>query len=337
MVLLTGATGLVGSHLLYALLNRGESVRATKRASSNLNDVALAFSFYGEKAQNLLKNVEWVEADLLNPAEVDELFVDVNRVFHCAATVSFKPKDKQQLLEENPAITANLVNAALMNKVEHFAFTSSVAAIGRNKTLHDFTTEETEWKAGPENSNYAVSKYLCELEVWRGTEEGLCAAMVNPTLILGAANWNKSSSAIFKRYASGFKYYTTGKNGFVDVRDVVDSLLRISDLRINQERFILVGENLFYRDLANKMANAFGQAIPTREAKRWVTNLLWRMEKWRSVLFNIEPLITKETARSARSMWQYSNKKAIEKLGIQFRPIDKSILEYAEYYKKTAQ
>lgn len=334
MVLITGGTGLVGSHLLYALLKRGETVRATKRNSSNLADVELSFSFYGDDAKNLLSTVEWVDVDLLNPAEVDELFIDVDRVFHCAATVSFKPSDKQRMIEENPAMTANLVNAALAHNVLHFAYTSSIAALGRNKGPNDFTNEETEWKSGPQNSNYSISKYLSELEVWRGIEEGLCAAMVNPTIILGAANWNQSSSAIFKRYASGFKYYTTGKNGFVDVRDVVDALIKLSDERINQERFILVGENLAYRDMANKMATAFGQKPPSRQAKEWLSNLLWRIEKWRSILFNIAPLITKETARSARSTWQYNNKKAREKLGMNFRPIDQSIVEFAAFYKR---
>ena len=310
-------------------------MRATKRPSSKLNDVALAFSFYGENAQKLLDKVDWIDVDLLNPAEVDELFDNVDRVFHCAATVSFKPSDKQRMIEENPAMTANLVNASLAHNIAHFAFVSSVAAIGQGKNPSDLTTEETEWKNGPENSNYAVSKYLSELEVWRGTEEGLCAAMVNPTIILGASNWNQSSSAIFKRYASGFSFYSTGANGFVDVRDVVDALLKISDQRINQERFILVGENLTFRDLANKLTLAFGQAAPSKKASLWLTNLLWRFEKVRGFFFNIEPLITRETAKSARSTKIFSNKKAREKLGMQFRPIDKSIEVFAAFYKKT--
>ncbi len=333
MILLTGATGLVGSHLLYALLKRGENVRATKRASSNLGDVELAFTFYGEDALPLLKRVEWVDADLLNPAEVDELFAGVDRVFHCAATVSFRPADKHRMIEENPAMTANLVNAALEHRVAHFAHVSSVAAIGRSKDASDFITEETEWKGGPETSNYALSKYLSELEVWRGIEEGLTASMVNPTIILGAGNWNHSSNALFKRYAQHFTFYTSGQNGFVDVRDVVAALLKLSDERINNERFILVGENLPYRQMGNFMAAAFGQPLPNREAKKWTTELLWRLEYLRSVLFKIQPLLTKETAHSARSMWVYSNKKATEKLGIAFRPIQKSIVEFAGFYK----
>ena len=336
MILLTGATGLVGSHLLYALLLRGEKVRATKRATSNLNDVSLAFSFYGPAAQNLLDSVEWVNADLLNPAEVDELFVGIDRIFHCAATVSFKPSDKHKLIEENPAMTAILVNAALEHKVAHFAFVSSVAAIGRSKHEADIISEKTEWKSGPENSNYAVSKYLSELEIWRGIEEGLTAGIVNPTIILGAGNWNHSSNALFKRYAGSFDFYTTGTNGFVDVRDVVDALIKVSDARINSERFILVGENMPYKLMADNMAEAFGHAPPSKQAKKWITEILWRLEKLRSVLFNIDPLITKETAHSARSSWKYTNAKAKEKLGIQFRPITESIQEFALFYKKHA-
>ena len=336
MVLITGATGLVGSHLLYALLKREQTVRATKRKSSNLKDVSLTFSFYGADTEKLLSAVDWVDVDLLNPAAVDELFVDVDRVFHCAAAVSFNPKDEHKMVEINPAITANLVNAALHAGVKHFAHVSSVAAIGRSKNGTEEITEKTEWQNSEDNSKYAIGKYLSELEVWRGIEEGLPAAMVNPTIIFGPGNWNNSSNTIFKRFSKPFPFYTKGGNGFVDVRDVVDALLIISDNNIIAQRFILVSENKSYKEIGEKLADAYGNPAPKNEAKSWQLELVWRFEKLKSSLTGKDPLLTKETAQTSQKTWRYSNIKAVTELGINFRKLDKSLVEFVSFYKRLA-
>ncbi len=333
MILVTGGTGLVGSHLLYHLALRGEKIRATKREHSPLADVELVFSFYGSDAKNLLERIEWVTVDLENPMEVDAVCTGVSAIFHCAAHVSFKPKDARKLRTINPKITANLVNAALENNVGYFAHVSSVAAIGRTKSQGEIITENTEWKNSPDNSNYAISKFGAELEVWRGIEEGLCAGIVNPTIILGPGNWNHSSNAIFKRLSKPFPFYTNGANGFIDVRDVVAALLILFDKKITAQRYILVGENLPYRTHFENLAVAFGQKKPHRPANPFVMGLLWRMEHVRSVLFGTDPLVTKETTHSALSTWKYSNAKAINQLGVTFRPIAQSVADFVPFYK----
>ncbi len=334
MILLTGGTGLVGSHLLYALLQRGEKIRATKRPTSNLGDVKMVFSFYGDEAHMLLDNVEWVDVDLTNPAAVDDLFADVDRVFHCAAHVSFRPQDAHLMRSINPKITANLINAALHYKVAHFAHVSSVAAIGRKKQQSDPITENTSWKNDPDVSNYAVSKYLSELEVWRGIEEGLTAAMINPTLIMGPGNWNHSSNAFFKTLSKPFKYYTRGTNGFVDVRDVVAALLKISDDQISAQRYIISGENLSYQTVFSALAKRFGNNEPSVRANPFLINLIWRIEALRSRLTGSTPILTRELANTTQSKWQYSNQKAREELGINFRNIEESFDEFVPFYKE---
>ncbi len=323
----------MGAHLLHALLIRGERIRATKRSTSNLDDIALAFSFYQDDSVALLEQVEWVECNLLNPFEVDELMEGIKRVFHCAAAVSFNPKDEIKLLEINPAITANLVNAALEHEVEHFAHVSSVAAIGRTQGNEEFITEKTEWKNSPDNSKYAIGKYLAELEVWRGVEEGLPAAMINPTVILGAGNWNHTSNTLFRRFSQPSAFYTKGGNGFVDVRDVVEALLIVSDKRISGERYITVGENVTFLDLMTLFARAFGINPPKKAVRPWLMEIAWRAEKLRSMLTGRPPMLTKETARTSQHVWRYSNTKATEELKISFTPLKESIETYALFYK----
>lgn len=334
MNLVTGGTGLVGSHLIYHLLLRGEKVRATKRAGSNIADTELAFSFYTKNTQPLMAQIEWVDVDLENPLDVDAVCKDVSILYHCAAQVSFKPQDAQRLRAINPLITANLVNAALANGVGYFAHVSSVAALGKPKDHSEYITEKTEWKDSAANSNYGISKLGAELEVWRGIEEGLTAAIVNPGIILGPGNWQHSSNAVFKRFSKPFTYYSQGTTGFVDVRDVVQALLTLTDKKIHAERFILVGQNLSFRELFAEIAKAFGHKPPSKPANKWVVAALWRIEHLRSLLFGANPLITKETARSATSSYKYSNNLAKEKLMISFRDVMVSAKEFVAFYQK---
>ena len=335
MNLVTGGTGLVGSHLIYALLKRGEKVRATKRANSNITDTELAFSFYAkETAATFMAQIEWVDADLENPIDVDAVCAGITTIYHCAAQVSFRPQDAHRLRTINPLITANLVNAALANGVNYFAHVSSVAALGRVKDQSQKITEKTLWKDSDENSNYAISKYGAELEVWRGIEEGLTAGIVNPGIIVGPGNWNHSSNKFFKRFSKPFKYYSDGAGGFVDVRDVTQALLTLTDKQIHAERFILVGQNLPYRELFNALAKAYGHTPPQKASNTFILNFLWRTEYIRSLIFGTDPLVTKETARTATNNWKYDNTKAQEILGISFHDVINSVAEFVPYYRE---
>jgi nucleoside-diphosphate-sugar epimerase len=211
---------------------------------------------------------------------------------------------------------------------------SSVAAIGRTQGNEEFITEQTEWKNGPDNSKYAIGKYLAELEVWRGVEEGLKAAMINPTVILGAGNWKHTSNTLFRKFSNHNKFYTKGGNGFVDVRDVVKALLAVSDNTISGERFITVGENVSFLSLMTSFAEAFDVEPPKTTVKSWMMEMAWRIEKLRSKLTGKAPLLTKETARTSQNIWKYSNKKAKRELGLTFTPVGESIATYAEFYKR---
>ena len=194
MILVTGATGLVGSHLVFQLLKKGLDVRAVKRATSNTANTLKVFSYYTENAKALFEKIEWVEADLMDVDDVDTLFENISEVYHCAAMVSFAPKDKKDLLQYNAGITANLVNVSLRTNVKKFGMISSVSVLDKSQDKE--TTEADYWKNDPDVSVYGISKYMSEMEVWRGVEEGLNAVIVNPSLILGPGNWSSSSSTL---------------------------------------------------------------------------------------------------------------------------------------------
>jgi nucleoside-diphosphate-sugar epimerase len=327
MQVVTGGTGLVGAHLLYRLTERGERVRASYRSEERKEKVRQLFSIYSDKSDELFQQIEWRKCDLLDVVSVEELCEGAKLIFHCAAIVSFHPADKRMLLESNPLMTSILVNQALANEVEHFTYVSSVAALGKPPQGEEKQplTEKNIWKDDPTHSNYARSKYLAEMEVWRGMEEGLQASMVNPGIILGPGFPDEGSSAIFGLVKRGFDYYTPGTNGFVDVRDVVEAMLRISDQKIHRERVILVAESRKYRWLFSEIAKAMGKEPPRKAAKAWMINII-RVVHWlREKVGGRKATITRETAASAQRESYYSNEKSKETLQIEYRALEECV------------
>jgi dihydroflavonol-4-reductase len=334
MILVTGGTGLVGTHLLYDLTRSGKRVRAIKRSNSIVSNVEKVFSYYTPDAHELLKNIEWVDADLLDVYTLLDAMEGVTEVYHCAAMVSFDPKDGTRMMRINSEGTANMVNAALEKKIRKFCHVSSIAAIG--KAEHGaLSNEETFWKSSPENSNYAVSKYDAEREVWRAAEEGLNVVVVNPSLIIGAGNWQQSSANMFSKAYKGIKFYTDGAIGFIDVRDVSALMIRLMESDMSNQRFLLVAENNTYRNYFNMVHEAFGKPKPSIKAGKILSGFAWRAEKLRHLFFGSAPLITKETARSAHHVNRFSNEKILKLFpDHKFIPLEQSVKDTCKLFLK---
>ena len=239
MVFVTGGTGLVGSHLLVELLKNGEKVRALKRKSSSLELSLKIFNYYNLKIEDYSGNLEWVDGDLLDYPRLEEIFDDIDYVYHCAAIVSFDSSDKDKLLTNNIRSTENIVNISLDKEVKKFAYISSIASLGRANNKNDITDENTDMDLSGDNSIYSLSKYHAEKEVWRGIAEGLDAVIVNPSIILGYGDWSKGSCQMFKTGYNNLKFYTEGVNGFIDVTDVAKILIHLMKLKMNVLFYLL--------------------------------------------------------------------------------------------------
>jgi len=326
MILVTGGTGFVGAHLLYELLKNGEKPKALKRKNSSLQLAEKIFSYYTNDYKQLFSQIEWITGDINDIISLDEAMHGINKIYHCAAVVSFEPKDKKNMLKTNINGTANLVNIALKYKIDKFCYVSSIAAIGRTEN-EGLITEETAWKSSDRNSNYAKTKYAAEKEVWRGVEEGLNTVIVNPSVILGPGDWKQGSSKIFETMWKGTKFYTNGVNGYIDVRDVAKAMVELMKSSIVNQRFILSSENLSYQELFTKIMRAFGKKPPNIKANLWMLEIAWRVEKLKSLLFNSKPLITKETVNTSQNKYFYSSDKIKQQLDFNFIPIDQSIIE----------
>ena len=330
--LVTGASGLVGIHLLIDLLSKGQNVHATYTKKSNLSNVEKVFKFYN--LIDLFSKVKWVEMNIEDTTEVFDCITNMDHVYHSAAIVSFLKKDQYKMTSVNVKGTANIVNACLDKNVKKLGFISSVASIGRIKNKKGLYNEKTKWSISKANSFYAITKYKAENEVWRGVQEGLKAVITNPGVILGPSDWNRSSTTIFKKIYNGLAFSPTGSNGFVDVRDVSRSIIKLMESPIEAERYIIVGDNLSYKKIFNLIAKELNVKAPNKTASEIILEIAWRLEAIRCFFMRKNPSLTKETAKTSNQHNQYSNEKIKSAIDFKFTSIDNAIKNTAKYILK---
>ena len=326
---------MLGAHLLFDLTNSGSRVRALRRKNSDLEQVRKIFSWYSDDADRLFGQIEWVEGDVLDKPGMLEALVGVDTIIHAAAKVSFDPRDHATMLHEKEKGTANLVDLALELNIPRFCQVSSVAALGDYQP--GVPVDETfSWKNDRQRSAYSESKFLSEMEVWRGIQEGLSAVIVNPSIILGPGNWNNSSPRLFKTIGQGLKFYTSGITGYVDVRDVslaILLLLKSEDWEtIKNQRYILSAENHTYQEIFNRIAVALNRPKPSIRASRLMLNLGWRVSRMISLLTGGQPTLTKETARSSIKVSEFNGSKITRVIDFVYTPIAASIKDIGRIY-----
>lgn len=326
-VFITGGTGFLGAYIIKELIEKGFIVRALKRNSH------IPFFIDNE----IFKNVQWVEGDVLDVVSLYENMKGCDIVIHAAAMVSFHKSDRSLMYKTNVEGTANIVNAAIENDIPRFVYISSVAAIGRSATGEP-VDENKKWQTSKTNTAYAISKYNAEVEAWRGFAEGLNTVIVNPSTILGYGDWNSSSCALYKNVYNEFPWYTTGINGFVDVEDVAKAVVLLMEKDINGERFIINGENISFQELFTSIALSLGKKPPSKKATWLLGEIAWRIEKVKSFLFGKKSLLTKESARVAQSKTYFSNRKLLTAIPeFSFTPLKDSIPKACKKYLNLVQ
>jgi len=325
----TGATGMTGSYLLFKLAKKGYKIRALKRKGSDLNIPKKIFKNLSENGESLFSKINWIEGDLTDYESVEEIIKGSDFVYHTAAMVSFKPKDRETMIYTNVQGTANVVNACLNHSVKKLCHVSSVAALGFTSE-GALLTEEIELTDFNDISDYAVSKFQSEQEVWRGIAEGLNAVIVNPSIILGAGNWETGSPRLIKTIWDGLKYYTKGVNGFVDVRDVTEIMIRLTESEISSEHYIINADNLAFRELFNMIADNLNKKRPSVYANSFMLHSLKYFDTLRYLLTGKEPRLTKYTLLSAQKKHGCSNEKIKTTLNYQFLPVEESVKDICQ-------
>jgi len=332
MILVTGGTGFIGSHLLLFLARKDKKTRAIYRNKQNIQKTKSLFEMYSAHPDELFQKIEWVMADITDISQLEDVFQGITQVYHTAAMVSFNPRDRQQMHMVNVAGTNNLLTLSLQYKIQKFVHLSSIAALG---AYDNPITEETHWNWKENHSEYAVTKYLSEMEVWRATQEGLNAVIINPSVVLGAGFWQENTGKIIAQVDAGMKFYTPGGTGFVDVWDVVKVMHALMESDIATTSFIVSAYNLTYKDLLTTIAKELHKPTPKYALPRIFAELYWRFEKVKSLIFKTPQKLSKSMTKTLYSTHQYSSKNLIEKTNFTFIPFEASIANIISQYNKS--
>lgn len=336
MILISGATGLVGGHLIWHLLQKYPKIAAIKRSTSNLEPLRTIFRFYNTDPEELLNRIEWRIADVLNASSLLEAMQDVDIMYHCAAVVSLG-SDSNVLTDTNVRGTQNVVEACLSAKIEKLCFVSSIAACGKYKNGEP-ADENAQWIDDAARSAYSRSKYFSEQEVWKGISAGLNAVIVNPGVILGISGMNTGSSQLFYQMQKGLMFYTMGGTGYVDVQDVVKAMILLTESKISGERFVLVGENASNRDILWQMADGFKKKRPFINIRKPILLFAGGIMELFGKIFKFKPLIDRGTARSATNREYYSSAKIEQAINFKFTKMSETILGVCSFMQnKKAQ
>lgn len=320
LVLVTGATGFVGSYLLRHLLQKGLTIRALRRKNSSMALVA-----------DVAHQVQWAEADVTDVGALEDAFEGVTHVFHCAALVSFHPREAEKMKKINGEGTANIVNLCLDFGVKRLVHVSSIAALGRD-SKRPHLDENCKWVESKHNSRYAQSKYAAEMEVQRGVAEGLSAAMVNPSVIVGSRDWEEGMAGFFKKIDQGLKFCPSGGSGFVDVRDVVRFMTLLMESEDSGQRYILNSDNLSHRAFFAMIAKELGVKPPPVTVGPFLAEVAWRVEWLKEKILGAKPMATKESARASVTNYTYANEKSRSVFGFEYIPFAQTVRETAAQY-----
>lgn len=333
MILVTGGTGMVGSHLLFKLVSNKQPVKAIYRRAHKLESVKKVFGYYTDAVDVLFNNIEWVEANINDIPALEIAFIGITHVYHCAAFISFEPDKYHQLRKVNIKGTANIVNLCISQNIKKLCYVSSIAAIGNEPNPDTLITEQTEWNPETDNSVYAITKYGAELEVWRGTQEGIDAVIVNPGIILGPGFWNGGGSgSLFRQIHKGLKHYPIGATAYVDVWDVVGAMLLLMERDIKNERYIIIADNLSFKTFNDKVTKILNIPHIRKEATPFLLAIAWRLDWLNHKLFGKRRKLSKQLAQSISTKTVYDNSKLKRDLDFEFKSIDDSVSEVLTFY-----
>jgi len=266
MILVTGGTGLVGRHLLLNLTQDETKVRALYRHQKSKDEVADFFAF--AKAKTQFDRIEWIQADITDLSQLQKAFFSITKVYHCAALISFDPYQLRNLRKTNIEGTANIVNLCLSQQVEKLCYVSSIATL--SKAPNTPIDEDNHWDCNAPNSVYAITKYGAEMEVWRGTQEGLNTIIFNPGIILGEGDYSKGSGILFQKVSKGLSFYPSGGSAVIDVKDVVSIMIKGMQSPLVNKRFILTAYNLSYEKILKTIALGLQKKLPEKRIPKWL-------------------------------------------------------------------
>ena len=322
----TGANGFLGVHIIHHLLLQGHKVYAVVRPGASLEEFNKVKRYYNVGADSYSR-LSWEECFLYDMEGLHDILINVDYVMHLAGVISYLKKDLTKLMDVNQGYTANIVDACNGAGVKKLLYCSSIAAISKS-IKGESVKESNEWNSEIPHSNYGYTKQLGELELWRGTQEGLPTVAINPGIILGYGDWSKGSNKLFGNAQKGFPFYSDGVTGWVGVEDVARISILLCLSEIVDERFLLVSENKSYKEVADLMTTALETKKPFVQIKGTLYKIAYAIVAIKEFL-GLGGMLSKETVRASIAVNHFDNSKVKEALNYEFESIgmviDKSI------------
>jgi dihydroflavonol-4-reductase len=306
-VLVTGATGFIGSHVARLLAERGDDVLLAVEEGSP--DDAIADL-----------DLRRVKCDVRDRRAVRRALRGAERVFHCAGVTSVRPDDAERLFDVNVGGTKVVMEECLRAEVERVVYTSSAAVVG--PAANGKAADETQlFTAGRLGIPYVNSVHEAEVEAMRVAAHGLPLVCVNPAICFGAGDYMLTSTRLVRSFLLGrIPVYTDGAASIVDVRDVAEGHLLADEHGHVGERYILGGRNYTFDRLFADLGRLSGidppVKLPARAAQAAATVLSARQRPW--------PLTPLEV-RAAGQRWTYRSAKARRELGWKARPHEETL------------
>lgn len=330
MILVTGGTGLIGAHLLLHLLQSEDAVRAIYRNEDSIKKTKAFFALNNQP--HLFLKIEWVKADIIDVPALELAFKDIDYVYHCAALVSFEPKDEMLLRKTNIEGTANIVNLCIAFKIKKLCYVSSIAALGETIAKDKIVTEKTDWNPELYHGDYAITKYGAEMEVWRGTQEDLDVVIVNPGIVFGRGFGYEGSGAFFQKVKKDFPFYTTGIAGIVSATDVVKAMHLLMCSDIKNERFSLVSDNITYQELINHISDLLHKKHPSIKVSKSSSILAWKLDSFVSLVTRKKRSFTRSIAQASHSKYIYDCSKIENTISFEFEHYQSFLPPLAAYH-----
>ena len=337
MILITGATGLVGSHTLFHFLYNEDiniRIRAIIRKDDDKLRIKKVFSHYtNDNIDKNLNRVDWFISDIKNYSAMSEALDGVDEVYHCAAKVSFAPKNANHIMDINLNCLTNLLNLSFDRGVKKFCYIGSVSALSYKKKNDDgLIDEDSFFDSIDYGSAYAISKYESEMEAIRAYKEGLNVAIVLPSVILGPT---KGILKTIDHVSRKNYFYTNGGFGFVSVKDVVKVMVELMKSNNFGNRYIVSSQNLSYKQLILEILSKLDKKRKLYNLPDCLVKVIYKLDNFfTKITFNLKKnLIPKSIAISSMQRNYFSNKKIIDELNYEFEPIDETIKELCKIYR----
>ena len=322
MILVTGATGFIGSHLMCHLAQKDIFPVAMFRHESNKNVVRKLFESQFADAQERYEKITWRKADFRDLPSLDAAFEGISHVYHCAGYISLAHRDVNKLLEINEKGSAYLVDLCLSHSVKKLVYVSSIAALGNDPSI-SVIDESTAWDNNTDKL-HAYSKYGGEMEVWRAMQEGLNAVIVNPGIVLGK---DSPIEKILERYYKGLRWFTPGTNALVNIQDVILVMDELMHSKIKEERFILVAENWTGKALAETLLKAGNFNRKVLFIPKGLLCFLWALEHLIQVLGIRKRFFTRALISSQYEQKTIAGGKIKSFIDFEYSPITRLIFD----------